>query len=91
MMTTLASTARQTLASLAMLLVVVGGVNCYSNGASPDSCYSMQPLHLSPSTHTPIPPIYCNSGVGDCHGLSLIATQDGMSGGHYSCDSEYEG
>ena len=70
-------------------LMVMGGVRCYSDGAPPMSCYSMLPSHPYPDTHTLIPPITCNTN-GQCSGLKLIVTRNGLSDGYYSCGSDHQ-
>ena len=67
------------------------GVDSYSNGSVPESCYTMLPGHISPGSTTSVSPITCPSGADECSGLSLTVTQNGTIASHYSCDTDYEG
>lgn len=78
-------------ATILMTLLVTRGADSYSNGSFAESCYSMLPLHLSSVSQTPVPPISCDSGDGECQGLNLSVNQNGSSDGYYRCNSEYEG
>ena len=72
------------------ILMVIGEVTCYSDGAPPASCYSLLPSHLQPGTHTMIPPIPCSTD-GQCSGLRITVTRNGFTDGFYSCGSDHQG
>ena len=76
---------------LLMLLLVVGRVQSYSDGAPVDSCHSMEPHHQDPDSHTLVSAVSCHSHGDPCSGLQLTVVGTGASEGRYSCDSEYEG